>query len=445
MMQKYAGGRRIPDYVDTLDGFRAAAAVLVMMFHFWQQSWVSMVVQIGPLTIDFTPIVSFGGVGVELLFMLSGFCLYYPLAMHPERKLNIGTYVYKRCVRILPSYLFGVVICSVYQIGRLDSGLLLEQFIGNMTLTQMSTASLSYNHLNPVFWSLAIEAQFYLIFPLLVKVYKKKPYWVMIAAVVIGETWRWYQREIDHSQINWLMNQLPGMIDVFVGGMTAAHVAAMLKRTLTEEQKKAYAPAFSLMVLMFFMVYIFVTKYIYMHRYDNLADNLSRLQMYTRKYLIISFAGMILCSVFSSGWVRKLFGNPITRFVAGISYQLYLWHMWICLRLKDFRIPSYVTERPMRVATIPVGYGDGYPRLLSSKGRVLIHGKSAPILGRVCMDQFMVDVSGIPEAKQNDDVTLMGRDGYECIPTEEISGYAGTINYEIVCEVGKRIPRVYIN
>lgn len=106
---------------------------------------------------------------------------------------------------------------------------------------------------------------------------------------------------------------------------------------------------------------------------------------------------------------------------------------------------TYVTERPMRVATIPVGYGDGYPRLLSSKGRVLIHGKSAPILGRVCMDQFMVDVSGIPEAKQNDNVTLMGRDGYECIPAEEISGYAGTINYEIVCEVGKRIPRVYVN
>lgn len=106
---------------------------------------------------------------------------------------------------------------------------------------------------------------------------------------------------------------------------------------------------------------------------------------------------------------------------------------------------TYITERPMRVATIPVGYGDGYPRLLSSKGRVLIHGKSAPILGRICMDQFMVDVSEIPEAKQNDDVTLMGRDGHECIPVEEIAGYAGTINYEIVCEVGKRIPRVYVN
>ena len=106
---------------------------------------------------------------------------------------------------------------------------------------------------------------------------------------------------------------------------------------------------------------------------------------------------------------------------------------------------TYVTEHPMRVATIPVGYGDGYPRLLSSKGRVLIHGKSAPILGRVCMDQFMVDVTEIPEAKQNADVTLMGHDGHEWISAEEIAEFAGTLNYEIVCEVGKRIPRVYIN
>lgn len=347
MMQKNARSRTIPDYIDTLDGFRAIAAVLVMMFHYWQQSWVSMVVQLGPVRIDFTPIVSFGGVGVELLFVLSGFCLYYPLAMHPERRLDIGTYIYKRCVRILPSYLLCVIVCSVYQIGRLDANLLLEQFIGNMTLTQMTTASLAYNHLNPVLWSLAIEAQFYVIFPLLLKIYRKKPYLVMAAAVVIGETWRWYQREIDHSRINWLMNQLPGMIDVFVGGMTAAHVTALFKRTLTDEQKKAFAPAFSLLAVMFFMVYIFVVKYIYVHRYDNVADNLSRLQMYTRKFLIIGFAGMIFSSVFAGRWLHRLLGNPVTRFVSTISYQLYLWHMWICLRLKDFRIPAYTTERPM--------------------------------------------------------------------------------------------------
>lgn len=346
-MKGNSRSRTIPDYIDTLDGFRAIAAVLVMMFHYWQQSWVTMVIEIGPVRIDFTPIVSFGNVGVELLFLLSGFCLYYPLAMHPERRLNIGSYVYKRCVRILPSYFVCVIICSIYQIGRLDSGLLLDQFIGNMTLTQMMTASLSYNHLNPVLWSLAIEAQFYVVFPLLMKVFKKKPYWVMLAAAVIGETWRWYQREIDHSRINWLMNQLPGMIDVFVSGMMTAHIAAMLKKTLSDQQKKDYAPMFTLMLLMFFMVYIFVTKYIYQHRYDNVADNLSRLQMYTRKFLIIGFSGCVLCSVFAVRWIHLLMGNPLTRFVSTISYQVYLWHMWICLRMKDLRIPSYTAERPM--------------------------------------------------------------------------------------------------
>ena len=321
-MKRNGRSRTIPDYIDTLDGFRAIAAVLVMMFHYWQQSWVTMAVRIGPWTIDFTDIVSMGGLGVELLFILSGFCLYYPLAMHPERKLNIGSYVYKRCVRILPTYLLCVVVCSVYQIGRLNPDLLREQFIGNMTLTQMATASLSYNHLNPVLWSIAIEAQFYVVFPFLLKIFRKQPYWVMLGAFLIGETWRWYQREIDHSQINWLMNQLPGMIDVFVGGMLGAHVTAMLKRTLTEEQKKAYAPMFTAALIMFFMLYLLTTQYISLRRYDNLPDNLSRLQMYTRKFILIAFAGCVVSSVFSCRWVHLLLGNPVMRFGSTISYQL---------------------------------------------------------------------------------------------------------------------------
>lgn len=104
---------------------------------------------------------------------------------------------------------------------------------------------------------------------------------------------------------------------------------------------------------------------------------------------------------------------------------------------------TFITQKKTRVATIPVGYGDGYPRALSGKGRVLIHGKFAPILGRVCMDQFMVDVTDIPDAKEGDVVTLVGRDGAECITVEELADLAGSFNYEFVCDVGKRIPRVY--
>lgn len=104
---------------------------------------------------------------------------------------------------------------------------------------------------------------------------------------------------------------------------------------------------------------------------------------------------------------------------------------------------TYITENTTRIATIPVGYADGYPRNLSNTGTVIICGKRAPIIGRVCMDQLMVDVTHIPECKEGDEVTLIGRDGDECITIEELGDISGRFNYEFACEIGKRTPRVF--
>lgn len=104
---------------------------------------------------------------------------------------------------------------------------------------------------------------------------------------------------------------------------------------------------------------------------------------------------------------------------------------------------TYVTEKSMRVATVSAGYADGYPRAQSNVGRVLIRGKYAPILGRVCMDQFMVDVSDISEAELRDEVILFGTDGVLSIPVEEVAEPANSFNYELVCNVARRVPRVY--
>ena len=105
---------------------------------------------------------------------------------------------------------------------------------------------------------------------------------------------------------------------------------------------------------------------------------------------------------------------------------------------------TFVADNKMKIATIPVGYGDGYPRSLSSKGYVLIRGKKAPILGRVCMDQFMVDVSHIENVAMGDKVTLIGRDGSEHISVEKLGELADKFNYEFVCGLSKRIPRTFV-
>ena len=104
---------------------------------------------------------------------------------------------------------------------------------------------------------------------------------------------------------------------------------------------------------------------------------------------------------------------------------------------------TYVTDKETEIATIPVGYGDGYPRTLSNKGTVLIGGHFAKIIGRVCMDQFMVDVTGLGVSR-GDEVILMGSDGENSITAEEIGNLSGRFNYELVCDINKRVPRVYI-
>lgn len=105
---------------------------------------------------------------------------------------------------------------------------------------------------------------------------------------------------------------------------------------------------------------------------------------------------------------------------------------------------TFVTTRRTKIATIPVGYGDGYPRSLSNKGYVLIHGKKAPILGRVCMDQFMVDVTEIEGIKFGDLATLVGQNGGACVTVEELSGLAQKLRYEFICNFGKRVPREFL-
>ena len=158
------------------------------------------------------------------------------------------------------------------------------------------------------------------------------------------------------------------------------------------------------------------------------------------EYFDMCRMGIILYGLYPSEEVDKglLSIKPAMKWIAHISH------------IKDLEAGreisyggTYKTTETRRVATIPVGYADGYPRCLSNKGRVLINGQYAPILGRVCMDQFMVDVTDIDGVQVGTTVTLVGRDKDNELSMEEVSGLAHSFNYELPCRVARRVPRTY--
>ena len=105
---------------------------------------------------------------------------------------------------------------------------------------------------------------------------------------------------------------------------------------------------------------------------------------------------------------------------------------------------TFISQKEMKIATVPIGYADGYFRAFSSKASVLINGKRCLVLGRVTMDQIIVDITGIRGVKLGSAVTILGKQGAETVSAEELADHARTINYEIVCNLGNRLPRVYV-
>jgi len=105
---------------------------------------------------------------------------------------------------------------------------------------------------------------------------------------------------------------------------------------------------------------------------------------------------------------------------------------------------KFVTDKSSKIATLPIGYADGFTRMLTGKAEILVKGTKVPLVGRICMDQCMIDVTGVDGVSRGDEVVLMGTDGIQTISIDEVAQKLGTINYEIVCMIGKRVPRVYI-
>lgn len=168
-------------------------------------------------------------------------------------------------------------------------------------------------------------------------------------------------------------------------------------------------------------------------------DNSAGIMNFPRKYEMVR-SGIVTYGMYPSDEVQpeNLSIRPALQWISKIT------HIKLLEPGREIGYGgAYVTTAPTRVATVPVGYADGYRRSLSGQFYVLIRGQKAPILGRVCMDQMMVDVTHIPEAALYDQVVLVGESGDERITVEQIAQAAGSFNYEFVCGISRRVPRIY--
>jgi len=331
------------NHIDVLDGIRAIAILIVVWFHFWQQSWLMPIA--GSFNIDWIP--RNGALLVDMLILLSGFCLFLPYA----KSMVYGTeapcakvFYKKRVARIFPSYYFSVLL--VLFLFALPLGEYADhQFLWKDLLSHIffvhnfSYDTLIGTKLNGVLWTVAVEVQFYLIFPLLAKCFQKKPILTYSGMTLIGLiSSHFICKYFDTLPQGLYVNHTLTFFSVFANGM----LGAWAYMSVTKEKKPLKAEQFFyiLMTLGGLVLY----KILCDHHMS--FSNGQQWQVKYRYVLSLVYLLILFGTLMAQHYFRFLLGNRFIKFLAGISFNLYIWHQYIAVKLKEFRIPYWEGDTP---------------------------------------------------------------------------------------------------
>lgn len=332
-------------HIGVLDGIRVIAILVVVWFHFWQQSW--LMPHVGTVSLDWIP--RTGYLLVDMMILLSGFCLFLPYArkmVYGEHTQSVSEFYVKRAARILPSYYVSIIICLIF-------ALVMGQYASNGQMVKDLAAHIFmvYNYipetymetkLNGVLWTVAIEVQLYLFFPLLARAFQKKPILTyagmalvgIVSALLISRNW---------GSINpgMYVNHLITFVSVYANGMLAAWIYI----SMTKNRKRNTAEGILWTIVSCVCVYV----YFLLAAELRSAENGQQWQVENRYLLSLVFMIFIVAVIFSASWFRRIFDNRVMVFLAGISYNLYIWHQFIAVKLKEFKIPSWEGDTPPNV------------------------------------------------------------------------------------------------
>ena len=326
-------------HVDVVDGIRGFSVLLVLWFHFWQQTWFMPTYPTPFLSFlgitDLTPshIRWVGYIFVDMMVLLSAFCLTLPIA----RSMLLGegvddacTFYKKRLARIYPSYLLAVLISFGYQLylGNYPTiSYAVRDLVSHLTFTHMFRAdTYIYAPINGVLWTVALEVQFYLFFPLLVKLFRKSPLLFWGTLTGFGALFI-YQYALKQTPVNMQVNQFPTFLPVFANGMLAAYLFTLY--CVKVPYKRLWAVLFTVLAILGAVLIRNEIVSAQMYREDKQIW-----QLENRIGLSQCFTLFLVSAALSLKPLRWIFSNPVARFLGAISYNLYLYHQRLIVLLR---------------------------------------------------------------------------------------------------------------
>ena len=333
-------------YVETCDGLRTMAVLIVAWFHIWQQSWLFPGVTLFGREISLDPLVRSGYIWVDMMILISGSCLYLPWARmrseggtppHP-----VDFYV-RRFVRIHPSYLLTIAVMFAVALATnayYSQEHMVRDVVSHLTYTHMFFYDAYYaSNLGGALWTLAVEMQFYLIFPLLARAFYRLPATTFAAMTAIALGFRGWVA-MNFEDVSLYFNQLPAYLDTFALGMMTANLHVWLSRKRHDALSRMLCSAASVCVLMLLWQVV---------RGQAANPNVQAIrlgQMNNRLAMGMLGAAFLLLSANAGLLFRRLLGNPLTRFFSGISLQFYIWHQTIAVWLLTYRVIPSEYENP---------------------------------------------------------------------------------------------------
>lgn len=322
-----------------LDGLRGIAVLLVLWYHVWEISWLP-----APATwLQFVPETGF--VGVTLFFFLSGFVISYPFvraSIHGRAQPGWSHFAWRRFTKIVPSYALSIGVA--YALGYAQSQPNAD------TLPDVVTHLLfihtwfpdRYGTINGVLWTLAVEVEFYCLFPLIWQAFKRAPWLTAVLMIAIAWAWRaWYAHCCMGTLFPTYEENLPGYLDIFACGMIASYAYVRFGDRLAAGWRKFAAPVVALAGI---VVLVQLLQNLFGFR---LADQWAGVWQIDKRPLFgLSFALIAVGSLVAPAWWQLLFDNPPLRFLAAISYNLYLYHQLVARELLKWHVPPYIGDDP---------------------------------------------------------------------------------------------------